>query len=141
MASPGLGETEWWERRGQGRRLQEERESPTWWILCPQHQNHCQASPTPERSRTRKRTTQISSLLPVCLGLSTTTPLVAFLREEGQVHIDMNGLGCLRLSWATDGSRKAQSGKTMNDTPIFAGVRKSWAPSADKNKLTRTKKT
>lgn len=85
VASAGLGETEWWGRRGQGRRLQEERKSPTWWILCPRHQNHRQASPTPERSRTRKRTPQMSSLPPVCLGLSTTTPLVAFLREEGQV--------------------------------------------------------
>ena len=35
VASPGLGETEWWGRRGQSRRLQEEGESPTWWILCP----------------------------------------------------------------------------------------------------------
>ena len=85
VASAGLGETEWWGRRRQGRRLQEERESPTWWILCPRHQNHRQASPTPERSRTRKRRPQMSSLPPVCLGLSTTTPLVALLREEGQV--------------------------------------------------------
>lgn len=56
--------------------------SSTWYILCPQHPHHCQASPTPKRSRIHKRTAQIPSLPPVFLGLFPRVPFVVLKKRK-----------------------------------------------------------